>query len=69
MYADQTYSRGGLRKNELQNRKTAIGAFFCMKKKGMETGPIIVNEEILPLKNGFENCHFWVKKPVIFKFE
>jgi hypothetical protein len=53
--------RGGLRKNELQNRKTAIGAFFCMGKKRMETGPIIVNGQILPSKNGFENSHFWVK--------
>ncbi len=51
-------NRGGLRKNELQNRKTAIGAFFCMGKNWMETGPIIVNGQILPSKNGFENCHF-----------
>ncbi len=51
-------ARGGLRKNELQNRKTAIRAFFCMGKNRMETGPIIVNGQILPSKNGFENCHF-----------
>ncbi len=53
-----TSSRGGLRKNDLQNRKTAIGAFFGTRKIRMETGLIIENEQLLSSKNGFENCHF-----------
>jgi hypothetical protein len=36
-------SRGGSRKNDLENRKTAIGAFFCTQKIRMETGLIIEN--------------------------
>jgi hypothetical protein len=51
-------SRGGSRKNDLENRKTAIGAFFCTQKIRMETGLIIENGLILPSKNGFENWHF-----------
>ncbi len=54
-------SRGGSRKNDLENRKTAIGAFFCTRKIRMETGLIIENGLILPSKNGFENWHFKVK--------
>jgi hypothetical protein len=54
-------SRGGSRKNDLENRKTAIGAFFCTRKIRMETGLIIENGLILPSKNGFENWHFLIK--------
>ncbi len=49
--------RGGSRKNDLENRKTAIEAFFCTRKIRMETGLIIGNGLILPSKNGFENWH------------
>jgi hypothetical protein len=51
-------SRGDSRKNDLQNRKTAIGAFFCTLKIRMKTGLIIENGQILSSKNGFENFHF-----------
>jgi hypothetical protein len=46
---------GVVQKKEPQNRKTAIGAFFCTGKIRMETGLIIENGLILPSKNGFEN--------------
>jgi hypothetical protein len=54
----QNSIRGGSRKNDFKNRKTAIGAFFCTQKIRMETGLIIENGLILPSKNGFENWHF-----------
>ncbi len=53
MIQDASASRGESRKNEPQNRKTAIGAFLCTGKIRMETGLIIENELILPSKNGF----------------
>jgi hypothetical protein len=53
-----TGGRGCSRKNDLENRKTAIGAFFCTQKIRMETGLIIENGLILPSKNVFENWHF-----------
>ena len=59
------------RKNEPQNRKTAIGAFFCTGKIRMETGLIIENGLILPSKMDFKIDIFRYKlgkKPVFFKF-
>jgi hypothetical protein len=53
-YGESTGIRGGSRKKVPQNRKTAIGAFFCTGNIRMETGLIIENGLILPSKNRFK---------------